>query len=360
MVRDATDTLGVAVDVNSPNVTISGSTVTVDLPSDLLAVQAYHVFIDNGAFLDTSSAPTTAATILTQNFDLLPLNPFPAGVGGGDGTDFTLNPPLNYSVDNSAMASGGLAPYRGWSMMGKNSWIGQAGDQSRSAFTKGSGTIALGDPDQFDDAANGGPFNSKLISRPIKLTGVAANSVVLEFDSSFRPEDSQVGTLDVRFDGGAWTNILTLDPTNTSNDAPGDLGDFPLPPIASVPANINEHLVSGVNTGVSIGGNDRGKGNAPFRTVQNPVGATTMELRWGVTGKNDWWWAVDNLKVTGTVTGVPFLGISDATAWNLDIPRLTVGIDKASMSENGGTAVGTVTRNGSAANWTDPLVVTLA
>ncbi len=68
---------------------------------------------------------------------------------------------------------------------------------------------------------------------------LAANSVVLEFDSSFRPEDSQVGTLEVRFDGGPWQKLLTLDPTNTSNDAPTP---------TFVNKSINEHLVSGTNT----------------------------------------------------------------------------------------------------------------
>ncbi len=341
VVQNSTGTLGVAVDVNSPTVTIAGATVTVPLPTNLLPAQAYTVYVDSGTFLDTTLTPIVGGTLLTQNFDFLPLNPFDAGITGGDGTDYTLVPPLNYSVDNTANATGGLAPFRGWSFMDKNSWIGQAGDQARSAFTKGVGTVALGDPDQFDDAANSGAFNSKFISRPIKLTGVAANSVVLEFDSSFRPENTQIGTLDVRFDGGAWTNILTLNPANTSNDGPG----------AGVnPVNLNEHLTSGIATGVSTGGTGNGKGAAPFRSIQNPAGAANMELRWGVTGQNTWWWAIDNLQVKGTVTGTPFLGVNSSTFWNLDIPVLTMGIDKASISENGGTATGTLTRNGSTAN----------
>ena len=347
VVSQLTGTLGVAVDVNSPSVSISGSTVTVDLPTNLLAGEAYTIFVDNGAFLDTSTVQTAGATILTQDFEFIPLSPFTGAIAGaGDGTDFSLTPPLNYSVDNTLNGTGGREPYRGWSVLDKNSWIREAG-QSRVAFTKASGSVGLADPDQFADEAPGGDFNSKLISRPIKLTGVAANSVVLEFDSSFRPEDSQIGTLDVRFDGGAWTNILTLNPSNTSNDAPTAL-------INSV--NFNEHLTSGINTGIST----NGIGNAPFSSILNPTGASSMELRWGVVGNNDWWWAIDNIKVSGTVTGDPFLGISNATTWNLDIPTLTVGIDKTTMSENGGTALGTVTRNGALANWSSPLLVTLA
>ncbi|MCY2976634.1 MAG: Ig-like domain-containing protein [Planctomycetota bacterium] len=356
VVNQATGTLGIAVDVNSPSVSISGSTVTVDLPSDLLANTAYTVFIDNGAFLDTTGGPTVktaGATTLVQDFEFIPLSPFtlPIPADRGDGTDFSLTPPLNWTVDNTQLPTGGLEPYRGWSVIDKNSWIREAGGQSRDAFTRGVGSVGLGDPDQFDDAANGGPFNSKFISRPIKLEGVTPGSVVLEFDSSFRPEFSQVGTLEVRFDGGAWENLLTLNPSNTSNDGPSPTVN---------PVNLNERLVTGTNTGVSTGGLDNGKGNVPIRNIQNPANAATMELRWSVTGGNTWWWAIDNVKVSAEVVGVPFLGITNATTWNLDIPTLTVGINQIAMSENGGSAVGTVTRNGSIGNWADPLVVTLA
>jgi len=332
IVQNTTGTLGIAVDVNSAAVTIAGNVVTVNPTTDLLPATAYTVYIDNGTFLDGTAVPTTGATLLTQNFEFLPLIAFPAGIGGGDGTDYTLVPPLNYTVDNSLLATGGQVPYRGYSFMDKNSWIREAG-QSRDAFTKGIGTVAVADPDQFDDATNGGAFNSRFLSRPINLTGVTANTVVLDFDSSFRPEDSQIGTLDVRFDGGAWTQILRLDPTNTSNAAPS----------ATVnPVNLNESLRSGVPTGISTGG----LGAAPFRSILNPVGATTMELRWGTVGQNDWWWALDNIRVSGTVAGEVFTGITSPTRWNLDIPFLTFGINPTSMSENGGTATGTVTRNG--------------
>ena len=344
VVQNSTGVLGVAVDVNSSNVVIAGDTVTIDLPQNLLARTEYTVRIDDGAFVDLSSTTTTGATLLTQNFDLQPLSPYTTQQGG-DGTDFSRTPPLGYVFDNTNMPSGGVPEWTGWSMADKLSWIRQA-DQGRSAFTKGSGTIVLGDPDEYADTdpSPSGPFNAAFLTRPISLTGVAPNTAVLEFDSSFRPENSQIGLLEVRFDSGAWEQLIQLDPTNTSNQDPFEAG--------VVNVNVNERLVSGTNTGTS----SNGRGNVPFRAVNNPAGASTMQFRWNVSGGNTWWWALDNLKVKGNLTGVPFLGINDNTTWNLDIPKLGVTLTPTSMSENGGTSVGTVTRNGIP---TDPLTVTL-
>ncbi len=353
VIEHSTGTLGQVVDVTSSNVVVSGSQVTIDLPSDLSNDNTYDVFIDSGAFKDGSQVSTPGATLLTQNFDFLPLSPFVFETGG-DGTDFTLAPPLGFSVDNAKMPTGGVPEWSGWSFADRDAWA-QVDDQSRSEFTLASKTIAIADSDEWADTTPRGPgnFESIFVSKPINLSGVAANSVVLEFDSSFRPEDSQIGKLDVRFDSGEWVNLLTLNPTNTLNTAPS---------ASIINKNINEHLTSGTNTGVSSNDPDFPtvpKGNIPFAAVQNPSSGT-MEFRWGLVGGNDWWWGLDNIKVTGQITGVPFGGISNPTTWNFTTPdslALSLAIDKTSMSENGGTAVGTVTRN---RQFTDALTVTLA
>ena len=106
VVRQGTGTTGVAVDVRSANVAISGNQVTVDLPTDLELDNTYSVYIDKGAFIDTSSTPTTGATLLQQNFDFTPLLPF-VTEGGGDGTDFNPTPAPGYRADNALMPTGG-------------------------------------------------------------------------------------------------------------------------------------------------------------------------------------------------------------------------------------------------------------
>jgi autotransporter-associated beta strand protein len=341
VVRQSTGTTGVAVDVRSSNVTVSGNQVLVDLPSDLQLDNTYSVYIDRGAFLDTSSTPTAAATLLQQNFDFTPLVPFVTD-SNGDGTDWSPSPALGFTVDNSQMPTGGKEEWKGWVAADKNSWIRQAGapeGQNRDQFTLASGNIMVADTDEFDDATNGGAFKGSITTKPIDLTGVAPGSVKLEFDSSFRPEgpgEAQTGTLEVSYDGGStWTNLLTLNEFNTTNTA-GSTG--------FVNKSINERLVSGTTTGVSTDG----KGGATFGAVNNPVGGTSLVFRFFVEGTNDWWWGVDNMVVTGTIGRGQYGGLSDGAFWNFstpESPKLSLSISPGSMSENGGTATGTVSRN---------------
>lgn len=314
VVNSATGKLGVAVDVTSSSVVVNGAVVTIDLPEDLALQTDFTVFIDPGTFIDTSGTTTTDATLLTEGFEFLPLEPAIFETVG-DGTDFTLRPPINWSIDNSRMPTTeayGVPEWDGWSFADKDFWIA-ADNQSRDSFVLGQGTVAVADSDEFDDRGpRQGPFDSSLISKPIYLDGVASNSVNISFDSSFRPEGSQIGTLDVRFDGGEWQRVLTL----TTQDR----------------RNVRESF-----------------------DIDNP-GAGTMEFQWRKIGTNNWWWAFDSLLITGDTAGVPFAGVSDATAWNFTNRReLSLTVEPGIISENGGLATGTLTRNIAAGD----LVVTL-
>jgi hypothetical protein len=178
VVRQGTGTTGVAVDVNSPNVTINGAVVTVDLPIDLQLDNSYFVHIDSGSFIDLSSTPTTNATLLTQSFDYLPLGPkvFEAS---GTGSDWTPTPPIGFEsrLDNPNMEGVGAAEWRGWTFARKDFWIA-ADNQSRDQFLLGDGTVAIGDTDEYDDGPGAvRPFQSTLITKAVNLNGVAENSV---------------------------------------------------------------------------------------------------------------------------------------------------------------------------------------
>jgi hypothetical protein len=72
-----------------------------------------------------------------------------------------------------------------------------------------------------------------------------------------------------------------------------------------------------------------------------------MVFRWGLTGTNDWWWAIDNLVITGTVDALVFPGVTDTTTWNFstaEAPALLVTTSPTTVAENVGVVTGTVTR----------------
>ena len=128
----------------------------------------------------------------------------------------------------------------------------------------------------------------------------------IEFDSSYRAEGDQFGLVEVSFDGGAtWTQKLRLDSTNASGSGSSAAG-----------ASINERLVSGTTTGRCTDGN----GGASFEAISNPDSGT-MQFRWYKEGGNNWWWAVDDVLVTGDIVGVPFAGLTDETVWTFSTPE---------------------------------------
>lgn len=277
------------IDVTSGQVTIDGDTVTINPAADLEPGVEYYVAIEPGALRDTSQR----TTLFAEDFEGLALQPIVSGTEhGGDGTDFTATPPEGWTHENTTPA-GGPVEFYGWTFFDKNSWITTAGNQSRAGFTKGSGTVMVADPDEYDDGATDidpNLFNAHMKTPAIDLTGILAGSATLTFDSSWRREDNQKAVLTVSYDGGAPVELLrwTSDPTDP---------DF---------------KADAINESVSI-------------ALNNPEGASSAVISFGVIdGGNDWWWAIDNIDVQGTsnngqATGNPFAGIDDPTAWNFTV-----------------------------------------
>ena len=209
--------------------------------------------------------------ILEENFESLVLGPFESGTeSGGDGTDWTSTTPLGWTRDNGATPVGSPAEFLGFTFLDKNSWIATEGNQERAQFVLGTGTVMVADPDAYDDGTNvdTGLFNAYMRTSPVSMLGVTANSINVQFDSSFRAEETQIALLDVSYDGGtSFINLLTYDGA-----------------IVPDQERINEHLSFDLN---------------------NPASGD-MVLRFGlVNASNDWWWAVDNVKISGAAVPEP-------------------------------------------------------
>ncbi len=222
--------------------------------------------IDNIRVVDTSREPQVQPVSLPvfEDFEGLPLRAFVVETVGGDGTDWTKTPPGGWTVDDSGVPAGGVPEWRGWSFADFNAWATAAEDQERTQFTNASGTVAVADPDEWDDTDHDeGTFNTILSTPPILLDGVAANSVRLAFDSSWRPEDDQKARVEVSFDDGDPVELLRW----TSNAS-----DATFKPDAT-------------NETINI-------------SIDNPGGASTMMISWIMfEAGNDWWWAIDNVSI---------------------------------------------------------------
>jgi len=219
--------------------------------------------------------------LLEEDFEDLTLGPF---VSDDDAfqniatdEDWTDELPPGWTRDNTTTPAPtpgdfttGPREYFGWTFLDKDQWTLQQGDQDRSFFTRGSGTVAVADGDGYDDLPpgieTGNLFNAFLMTPEFSLAGLPANSVEVSFDSSWRPYGAKRATVDVSFDSGAsWNNLLTYTV-------------FTAGPVSTL-AFANEAVRVPMN---------------------NPAGGTAI-VRWGLEDSgNAWWWAFDNVEIVAT------------------------------------------------------------
>ena len=224
---------------------------------------------------------------------------------------WTKTPPAGWSIEDMVPGqdeendNNGVTEWIGWSFTDKDWWVGVAGDQNRSEFTNGEGTVAVADPDEWDDADHPpsdveGWYNTFMSTGDISLDGVTGDSVELKFDSSWRDEfDSnyqQSANVQVAFDGGDAEEILLWlsDP---------DADEYK-------PAATNEEVVLDIDI---------------------PDGASSMVITWGMfDAGNDWWWAIDNIEVRAEGGGNPFDYSGDNQLTVADVDELLAAIKNGS------------------------------
>ncbi len=261
-----------------------GAIVAVRRRRGVAAVAALG--IASGAMMNSANA---GLPLLLENFESLPLgsNPDPEDgrVQSGVWTDVA---PAGWTVDRSGVPGystgdpdlDGSKDFAGWVFVKKDWWIATAGNQNRSQFTRGTGTVMVADPDEWDDLPHlETSYYNTFITTPVITipAGVPAGKIRLAFDSSWRPEgfddypippattptNNQTATVAVRYNGGAYQNLLTWD---------------------SQTGGPNFHPDS-TNEAIDLDLNYNGT-------------ATTLQLQFGLTkAANDWWWALDNIRV---------------------------------------------------------------
>ncbi len=162
--------------------------------------------------------------------------------------------------------TGGTTEWLGWSFTTTTFWVGND-DQSRSTIFPVSATdvIAVADSDEAEDGGstpNDG-FNAFLRTPPIDLDGFAFSSLVLNFDSNFRSYSDEQSFVRFIFDEG--TPLSVEIPGQGTTLTPMSI---PLSAIPGAPSTANSLVIE-------------------FAHVK---------------ANNDWWWAIDNVLITGSPT----------------------------------------------------------
>lgn len=184
---------------------------------------------------------------------------------------WTPNPPSPWSVDRSNVAGvndpeKGTEEWIGWSFATMDFWTSVTRDRGRSDFLNGEGVVAVAELDEWDARgrpSRDGSFDTFLSSGNFDITGAAANSLQLSFDSGWEEDGTQTGIVSVTYDAGVTNEVLRW--TSDAEDA-------------NYHSNArNEHVLL---------------------ELANPAGAQTMEVTFAVLeGGNDKWWAIDNVLV---------------------------------------------------------------
>lgn len=258
--------------------------------------------------------PAAAQTVIfAENFDELPLSP-PVDEESGITQAFTHQPPVGWQVIADEVPgvgnpTVGVQEWEGWSFANKNFWIEVSNDERRSEFKRGRDTVAVADPDEWNDlgnpANNVGFYNTFLETPVFNLAAILAKGDRLQFklDSSWIPqccddgelfdpnENNKTATVLARFEDGSTVELLRWESAPfTFTDALGDVhpstnpADDPNPFFKSIATDELVFLdLSAVLNSDHIG----------------------FKLEFGLTGAgDDWWWAMDNMQ-TISLTTVP-------------------------------------------------------
>jgi len=158
-----------------------------------------------------------------------------------------------WTIDNSAMPSGGVTEWRGWALTTDEFWTRAEANQWRELGVRGRGVVAVADSDEWSDATTGsGAFDSSLNSPAYDVTG--RSGVALSYTTHYRHEGAQKGDVLVSFDGGQFT---------------------------AVKAYRSDAIAKDESISIAV-----------------PAGATSMRVRFRMyDASNNWYWMVDGVQV---------------------------------------------------------------
>ncbi|MFE3787951.1 alkaline phosphatase family protein [Streptomyces goshikiensis] len=219
--------------------------------TDVAATALAQVGVDPGSAIDgvPVNAPDDNDPFDTVRPNLLARvdeTGIPAGVKG-----FTHTPPAGWAVDNTKMGTGGVTEWAGWAFATDEFWSQSQRDQWRELNVRSRDVFAVADSDEWDDKSHTGTFDSTLVTPKWPVTG--GGTKTLTYQSHYRHEAGQTAQVLVSYDGGA-------------------------------PAVVKTYTADALAKSEAL-------------TLQVPAGATDVQIRFRYSGNNNWFWAVDNVRL---------------------------------------------------------------
>jgi hypothetical protein len=165
---------------------------------------------------------------------------------------WTTTAPSGWSIDNSAMPTGGVTEWRGWSFATDEFWTNAALGQGRETNVRARKVFAVADSDEWDDKTHAsGQFDSTLVSPSYSVSG--RSTMNLSFATTYAIDGPQSAQVLVSWDGAAPTQVRSY--------------------------------TTAMNRFESI-------------SIPVPAGAQSAKVRFRYTGTNSAFWTVDQVKVS--------------------------------------------------------------
>ncbi|MCO8146093.1 hypothetical protein NHN26_12770 [Rhodovulum tesquicola] len=187
--------------------------------------------IDNVELTDADGT-----VLIAEDFDSLADRLLPAVDEAIPVLGWTHEPPPGWQVDTPDSVPQGTTEWRGWSFATPEFWTSADG-QGRAEFTRGTGIIAIADPDEWDDfnggSETGTDFETTLAAPVVMLDGTGAQGVGVVQVPALAPtrgllvapdaagpitDYTLVYDLYVADGQGTWASLFQTDPGN-ANDA---------------------------------------------------------------------------------------------------------------------------------------------
>jgi hypothetical protein len=265
-------------------------------------------------------------TLFFQNFELSPPHPLSPSESYPQVflNAFSHNPPAGWSNDVISVPTG-RPEWRGWSFARQGFWNNSlVGGGRRQEFQLGQGTIAVADPQEWNElgnpADNLGFFNSTLTTPFINLTTPDQGSKKLMFDSSWFGGDccddgngtnNQTAKILLRFPNGTAVQVLRWEAAPFINSM-GVPSPVPAPGFSSnpffKPTATNERVLIDLSPYLA---------NVTFNQLR-------LEFSLMNAG-DDGWWAYDTVQMFSLSLEPGDMNI-DGEVNDFDIPAFALGV----------------------------------